>query len=410
MSDSDEKQWYVAEVGSGRFRHGFTNSDGNCGHEPKNCVGIPNYSYVANAIADRDALAPVHSKDRYNAMLFGGALDGETSQAGMCHIKWPVERGVVKDMDIMNDIFHHELVDEGKLSLRADEDDESDIAGVMHIESMLGPTQGRIDMATNYFEKFGIPKLFFGLSSICALYGNGRVTGTCVMSGHGVTEVAPVFEGHGVKNAFKRYNWGGVDVTRWLGRELHKCDVALETTADELILWNIKEHLCCAPMGKLDEQITERRNLATEFELPDNTKLQLREQVVEVAEIIFDPKLAGHDIPGLAQMTWNAIQRCPTDSKKSFMQNILLFGGNTMVKGLKERMTEEMNAFSGALGGEECKVIAQPERCTNSWTGANILACQPEFSGAEDATKAMWIGKAEFDEMGGDRVVRMSAC
>lgn len=412
--DSDAKQWYVAEVGSGRFKHGFTSDEGVVGFAPKNCVGIPNYQYVANHIADMNSHPPVYSKDKYNAMLFGAALDStsESSQAGMCHIKWPVERGVVKDMDIMNDILHYELINEGKLCLAADEDEglESDIAGVMHVESMLGSTKGRCDMTNNYFEKFGIPKLFFGLSSVCALYGLGRTTGTCVMSGHGVTEVAPVFEGYGVKNAFKRYNWGGVDVTRWLGRELHKADVALETSADELILWNIKENLTCAPMGKLDEHIVERRALATEFELPDNTKLQLREQVVEVAEIIFDPKRAGHDIPGLAQMTWNAIQNCPTDSKKSFMDSVLLFGGNTMVKGLKERMSEEMNAFSAARGGEDCKVIAQPERMNSSWAGASILACLPEFSGAEDATKAMWIGKAEFDEMGGDRVVQMSSC
>jgi actin-related protein len=227
------------------------------------------------------------------------------------------------------------------------------------------------------------------------------------MSGHGVTEVAPVFEGYGVKNAFKRYNWGGVDVTRWLGTELHTADAALDTSTDELILWNIKEQMSCAPIwaSSMSTLLRAVQSLATESE-----KLQLREQVVEVAEIIFDPKRAGHDIPGLAQMTWNAIQNCPTDSKKSFMDSVLLFGGNTMVKGLKERMSEEMNAFSAARGGEDCKVIAQPERMNSSWAGASILACLPEFSGAEDATKAMWIGKAEFDEMGGDRVVQMSSC
>merc|ERR1712166_571308 len=232
------------------------------------------------------------------------------------------------------------------------------------------------------------PKLFFGLSSVCALYGAGRTTGCAVMSGHGVTEVAPVFDGYAIKNAFKRYNWGGVDVTGWLGRELHKADVSLETSADDLILWDIKEMLSVAPMGKLDDLIIEKRDQTTDFSMPDNTVLSLREQVVDVAEIIFDPKRAGHDIPGLAQMTWNAIQKSPTDSKKGLMDAIMLFGGNTMFGGLKDRMN--------------------PEMTTQGYAGACMLASYSEFTDPEDPKNAMWISKAEYDESGGQRIICMS--
>jgi actin-related protein len=411
MSD-DENKWYICEVGSGRLRHGIFNDENVAAANPKNCVGIPNYSYVANQCSDMNSHQPKYSKEKYNAMLFGDALDssGEGSQAGMCHIKWPVERGVIKDREVMNDILHYELVTQAKLQLSTDEEEglDSDIDGVIHLESIMGSTKGRMDTAAHYFDTVGIPKLFFGLSSVCALYGAGRTTGCAVMSGHGVTEVAPVFDGYAIKNAFRRYNWGGVDVTGWLGRELHKADVSLETSADELILWDIKEMLSVAPMGKLDDLVVEKREQTTDFSMPDNTVLQLREQVVDVAEIIFDPKRAGHDIPGLAQMTWNAIQRAPTDSKKALMDAIMLFGGNTMFGGLKDRMSQEMNAFSTAKGGGECKVVAAPERTTQAFAGACMLASYAEFTDPEDPNKAMWISKEEYMESGGQRIICMS--
>jgi len=410
---TEERAWLIVDSGSGNLAYGESEEEVPK-YTVRNCVGIPNYALVANMTSTN--ANPKYAK-KYSDVLFGDALqtgEGFGNKAGMCHIKWPVQRGVVQDMDLMNEIFDKSMIKENNMQIGTNEEDDlqSDFAGIVHLDSLLSSSKGRIDMAENWFEVHGIPRLFFGLSTVCALFADGRQTGASVMSGHGVTEVAPVYEGYGIRNAYQRYNWGGQDVTKWFQRELHKADVSLETSADELIIWNLKEQLSVSPMGKLEEQILEKRGQVTEYEMPDKSTLKLREQVVEVAEIMFDPKRAGHDIPGIARMTRDAIELCPTDAKGSMYGCISLAGSNTMMKGLDMRMREEMDAYLQAKGDQEAKakIIAKPERATASWNGGRIMTSLSTFSNYEEPANCAWMDKAEYDNSGPDRVVAMSMC
>ena len=82
--------------------------------------------------------------------------------------------------------------------------------------------------------------------------------------------------------------------------------------------------------------------LPKKYKLPGSQTISVNRQALECPEILFQPSLwheqmnEGQD--GIHQHTYNAIIKCERDIWKPLFKNIVLAGGCTMFKGMKERM------------------------------------------------------------------------
>lgn len=82
------------------------------------------------------------------------------------------------------------------------------------------------------------------------------------------------------------------------------------------------------------------------YKLPGSQTITVNSQCLECPEILFQPVLwreqmnEGDD--GIHQHTYNAIIKCERDIWRDLFKNIVLAGGCTMFKGMKERMQKEV--------------------------------------------------------------------
>ena len=103
------------------------------------------------------------------------------------------------------------------------------------------------------------------------------------------------------------------------------------------------------------------------------------------------------DERGIHTAVHHCISACDVDIRKELYANVVLSGGNTLFRGIAERMRNELAALAPET--MSIKVVAPPERLYSAWIGGSILSSLSTFKG-------MWITKAEYDETG-PRIVNM---
>lgn len=119
--------------------------------------------------------------------------------------------------------------------------------------------------------------------------------------------------------------------------------------------------------------------------------MELGNQVFRAPEMLFNPSLAGFELPGVHEAIFNSIMKCDVDIRKSLHSNIVLSGGTTMYPGISERLQKDVPAL--APPSIQVKVIAPPEIKYSVWIGGSFLASLSTF-------QIMWINKEEYAEIG----------
>ena len=99
---------------------------------------------------------------------------------------------------------------------------------------------------------------------------------------------------------------------------------------------------------------------------------------------------------GIHQHTYQAIIKCEKDICRDLFKNIVLAGGCTMFKGMRDRMQKEVQAL--APSNLLPDVDSPADRKHSAWLGGAILSSMPRF-------EPMFIKKSEFDEEGSARIV-----
>ena len=127
------------------------------------------------------------------------------------------------------------------------------------------------------------------------------------------------------------------------------------------------------------------------YELPDGRKILIGNERFRCAEILFNPKKAGHDLEGVHKYCFDSVMKCDNDVRKDLFSNIILSGGSTLFESLAERMWFEMHTL--APTSNKIKVLAPPKRKYCPWLGGSILSSLSTF-------QSMWITKQEYDEHG----------
>jgi len=218
-------------------------------------------------------------------------------------------------------------------------------------------------------------------------------TGIVMDSGDGVSHCVPIYEGYSLPHAVSRLDLAGRDLTTYMQRILKERGLVLEGSSGLEIVREIKEKLCYVAL-EFDAEMANAElspDLEQNFELPDGTVVQIGSERFRTPEALFQPSLLGREDDGVHMMTYNSVQQCDIDVRRELFSNIVLSGGTTMYRGLKERMNKEITALAPASA--KVKIVAPEERKYSVWIGGSILSSLSSFSD-------MWITKEEYEESG----------
>ena len=231
------------------------------------------------------------------------------------------------------------------------------------------------------FETFKVPGFIFATEQILDLYSYGALNGIVIDSGEYFTYTIPFIESHYLKDAGIRVDLGGRNLTKYMWKN--------QPVKKEFIK-TIKEKACYVAYD-FEKELTSVKPF--DYELPDNTKIILKEQRIICPEALFKPYMVGKEGKGIAQTCVDSIKKCDENIRKVLYNNIFLCGGNSFFQGLPERFSKEIKALVPEYMKKEVKVNASPERKYSAWIGGSILSSIPNF-------KSNWITKAEYEESG----------
>ena len=148
----------------------------------------------------------------------------------------------------------------------------------------------------------------------------------------------------------------------------------------------IKEELCeiCSPEN---ENKLEPKN----YTLPDDSILEIGEERRLAPEILFNPLIREYEYPGIQEILAESINKTNVDLKLQLYGSILLSGGNTNIKGMKERIYKEIKKLAPKKAKIRLHTPSNPENCC--WIGGNIIS-------SLEISKEMWISVKEYMEKG----------
>jgi len=82
-------------------------------------------------------------------------------------------------------------------------------------------------------------------------------------------------------------------------------------------------------------------NISYPYKIGDQT-ITISTERITCPEYLFQPNQGGMTIDGIHKFTFDSIMKCDNDIKKDLFKGIVLAGGSTMFKGMKDRMKKEI--------------------------------------------------------------------
>jgi len=302
--------------------------------------------------------------------------DEAQTKRGVLTLDYPIDQGIVTNWNDMEKIWHHAFYNE--LHVAPEEHP------VLLTEAPLNPKANREKLTQIMFENFSVPGLYVVSPGELSLYATGRATGIVLDCGHSLSCSIPIYEGRWLHYGTKRSNVAGSAIQRDLQRRLAERGLHFTSSAEREILRNIKEKACYIAVDYASES---KEASDKNYELPDGEVITIHgDERMDCPEMLFSPC---HE--GIHSMVHASIMTCDADLHQDLFGNIILAGGTTMLPGIQERVTKELQALAPAA--TQIRVIAPPERKYSVWIGGAILASLSTF-------QRMWISKQEYDESG----------
>jgi actin-like protein 6A len=289
------------------------------------------------------------------------------------------------------------------------------------------------------FEKFGVPAYFSCKAGVLSCFASGRSTSLILDTGASSTYAVPVHDGYALQKCMLKYDLGGEYLTEKVRSYVEetlkipivprynvqvKVDAENQKKYDYVEYGNTHpnyEYYCKMEIARdIKENIvrimSDPKDVATkqeatatspftekvEYELPDGKRIIFGPERFNMCEGFFNGALAKQDykdfesatFKGFHQMIMESINKCDIDLRKELLSNIIVTGGNSLVPGFVEALQKKL--YDIAPQNAKVKLIAYPlsvERRFSTWIGGSILSSLGSF-------QSMWIGKAEYDEVG----------
>ncbi|XP_051880140.1 uncharacterized protein LOC127574807 isoform X2 [Pristis pectinata] len=364
----DYKTPIVLDTGSGLMKAGFADQELPTTIFPT-VIGRPKYESVCHGRNQQDVYIG------HNAQHLRGVLS----------LHYPLEHGIVTNWDEIEQIWHHTLY--RQLHVEPEEHP------ILLTEAAMNPHQNRERMVEIMFETFNVPFSFVAMQAVLALYSAGRTTGIILDSGDGVTHTVPVYEGYSLPHAMQRLNLAGRDLTEHLKKLLKERGYSFNSTAEREIVRDIKEKHCYVA-GDYEAELGSPEDVRKlHYILPDGQIITLGDEMFRAPEILFKPEMIGKDHYGIHESLLRSIILCDVDLRKTFVANIILSGGNTMLTGLPARIQNEISSMVPLDLSGHVHVTSPANRDFTVWSGGATLA-------SSSALDCAWISQEEYHEFG----------
>jgi len=299
---------------------------------------------------------------------------------GVVKLKYPLSHGIFNNSEDISSIFDYIY---SNLDMSITEIKEHP---VLIAEPLLNPQENRRNIAKVLFDTYKIEQIFFASQPILSLFSTSSTSGAVLESGDGVTQSCIIYEGYTIPGSFKRINLGGKEVTEYLQYLLNKKGLELRNSDGFQITKKIKEELCeiCSPEN-------ENKLEPKKYTLPDDSILEIGDERRLAPEILFNPLIREYEYPGIQEILAESINKTNVDLKLQLYGSILLSGGNTNIKGMKERIYKEIKKLAPNKAKIRLHTPSNPENCC--WIGGNIIS-------SLEISKEMWISVKEYMEKG----------
>lgn len=126
--------------------------------------------------------------------------------------------------------------------------------------------------------------------------------------------------------------------------------------------------------------------------LPDGREIQIGFEARQAPEVLFYPSLLGLEARGVVELAVAAVAAAPAEVRQDLLQNVVLTGGTTCMKGFPRRFFSELQQCAGTQ--ERVRVTAPEQRSTAAWLGASYLAQLSVFG------QEMVVSRAAYEEEG----------
>lgn len=256
----------------------------------------------------------------------------------------------------------------------------------------------------HFFEMFQVPAMYIGLQSMYTLLASGRVNGLVVDMGHTMSSAIPFFEGEYLRHAKTQMEVGGRNVSAHLARLLRTsgtCGVSLDGSISDLhVVDSLKhKHVFVAENYEQEKKRAHESSVhCLSYELPDGTVVELNEERFKCAEVLFEPSKMGIEIDGIHETVILAVRRSDLDVRRHLYENIILVGGCSLMKGLEQRLQQELVQLAPANIKVQVVTPAKSEMLT--WIGMSLYA---SFFGL--TTHDRWISRDMYEEYGPEALV-----
>ncbi|KAJ7515079.1 hypothetical protein O6H91_23G070200 [Diphasiastrum complanatum] len=302
---------------------------------------------------------------------------------------YPIQRGVVKDWDAMEDLWRYVFYTDLGWEVGSE-------GQVLMADPLLTSKTLKEKTVQIMFETFNVNGFYAVEQAVLSIYAVGRISGCAIDIGHGKIDIAPVWEGAVQHNAVKRLEVSGQDLTFLLGEELEKSNP--QTKLDSSTVEMLKETYGITADDQEEYAKKAEGCTTVEHTLPDGQTIKIGKERYTVGEALFQPSFLGVEGYSVAEQLVRSVLLCvPSESQKPLIENIVLCGGTSTMKGFDTRFQKE----ASLLGTPSFRpsIIKPPEYMpentmkNSAWIGGAILA-KVVFPQNQHITKA------EYDESG----------
>ncbi|CAH0722969.1 unnamed protein product, partial [Brenthis ino] len=235
-----------------------------------------------------------------------------------------------------------------------------------------------------------------------------------VDSGYSYTYIIPYIKGKKYKEGIRRIDVGGKVLTNHLKEILSYRQ--LNVMEESYVINQVKEDSCFVSQDFMgDMEIAKKKGSANtiikDYVLPDYTTirrgylrdivkpdenleqqtLRLNNERFSIPELLFKPSDVGIPQMGISEAIIHSIDSCPEDNKESLLENIVLFGGNTLFPNFRDRVYSEVRSF--ALDHFDVNVTLGENPITYAWEGGKKIFRDPDFY-------SFCMTKEEYEEEG----------
>ncbi len=239
------------------------------------------------------------------------------------------------------------------------------------------------------FEKYSIPSFFICNTPVLSSFSFGKITCLMFDSGHNHTTAIPVNDGLILKNAKVNSEVNG----KFINNEIKK------NIEEKIGIISKSEYICNNIISDIKKNIinlTDDNNTIT-YNLPDKRKIELLKSDRDKYENL----MYLNDNNNYSTIIFNSVNLVTQDIKKDLMNNIYLYGGNTLISEdicnkIREGIIPKVSHTTNVRVSKHPK---KEDRCNACWLGCSILSSLGTFN-------EISIKKEEYEEHGSSVVDR----